>query len=116
MGLSPEDRALIKAALVSVGHSQQGAADIAADPSEYAMDDEDLRAIFSAIRAEATTAQAEALATMTAERDLLQDILDSRPAINAALPDNYVRWSQAIYSGDFVRAVLSQGTKSWGGE
>ncbi|PWE54372.1 hypothetical protein DEM27_19855 [Metarhizobium album] len=45
------------------------------------------------------------LAEMRAERDLLQDILDSRPAINAALPESYNRWSQAIYSGDVVRAA-----------
>ena len=40
-----------------------------------------------------------------AENDLLQDILDSRPAINADLPDSYIRWLQAIYSGDFIRAI-----------
>lgn len=41
-----------------------------------------------------------------AERDLLQDVLDSRPAINAALPDSYIQWSQAIYSGDIARAAI----------
>jgi len=40
-----------------------------------------------------------------AERDLLQDILDARPAINAGLPESYIRWSQAIYSGEAYRAV-----------
>lgn len=46
------------------------------------------------------------LASARAERDLLQDVLDSRPAINAGLPETYVRWSQAIYSGDVVRAAI----------
>lgn len=41
-----------------------------------------------------------------AERDMLQDILDGRPDINAGLPDSYIRWSQSIYSGDFVRAAI----------
>ena len=26
------------------------------------------------------------------ENDLLQEIIDSRPAINAGLPDSYIRW------------------------
>lgn len=50
-------------------------------------------------------------ATLRAERDeargeanMLQDILDGRPAINAGLPDTYIKWSQSIYSGDVVRA------------
>lgn len=49
------------------------------------------------------------LAGARAERDLLQEILDGRPAINAALPDSYVRWSQAIYAGDMTRSTLSPG-------
>lgn len=50
-------------------------------------------------------------ATLRAERDeargeanMLHDILDGRPAINAGLPDTYIKWSQSIYSGDVVRA------------
>ena len=43
-----------------------------------------------------------------AERKLLQDILDSRPAINAGLPASYVRWSQAVYAGDIASATLRQ--------
>lgn len=66
MSLSEQDRALIKDALISVGHRPQGAADIAADPSEYAMDDEDLAAVFAAIRAEATTTQAQRIAKLEA--------------------------------------------------
>lgn len=45
------------------------------------------------------------IAELKAELDLLQDILDSRPAINAALPDSYIRWSQAIYSGEAIRSL-----------
>lgn len=47
-----------------------------------------------------------ALANEKAERALLQDVIDSRPAINAGLPDTYIRWSGAIYAGDYTRAAL----------
>lgn len=47
-------------------------------------------------------------AELRAERDLLQDILDGRPAINAGLPETYIRWSQSVYSGDAVRAIFSR--------
>ncbi|ASY64443.1 hypothetical protein SJ05684_c30190 [Sinorhizobium sojae CCBAU 05684] len=43
---------------------------------------------------------------LRAEAEMLQDILDSRPAINAGLPETYIRWSQSIYSGDVIRASL----------
>lgn len=49
-----------------------------------------------------------AKAEAEAERDLLQEIIDGRPAINAALPDSYVRWSQSIYSGEAVRAAIGK--------
>ncbi len=49
--------------------------------------------------------EASRIAELKAELDLLQDILDSRPAINTALPDSYIRWSQAIYSGDAIRSL-----------
>lgn len=52
-----------------------------------------------------------AKAEVEAERDLLQDILDGRPAINAALPGSYIRWSQAIYSGDAARAAIRKGSE-----
>lgn len=29
--------------------------------------------------------------------DHLQELLDSRPAINAGLPESYIKWSQSIY-------------------
>ncbi len=38
-----------------------------------------------------------ALEVASAEVARLQRILDSRPAINAGLPDTYVAWSQSIY-------------------
>ncbi|MHC2163162.1 hypothetical protein [Bradyrhizobium ottawaense] len=40
-----------------------------------------------------------------AEIARLQRIIDSRPAINAALPDSYIQWSQSIYELEFVRAT-----------
>jgi hypothetical protein len=45
------------------------------------------------------------VAELQAELDLLQDIIDSRPAINAGLPETYINWSQSIYSGDAARAI-----------
>lgn len=35
----------------------------------------------------------------------LQKIIDSRPAINAGLPETYIKWSQSIYSMEFNHAV-----------
>jgi len=37
------------------------------------------------------------LAAMTVERDRLQRIIDTRPAINVGLPESYISWSQNIY-------------------
>lgn len=48
----------------------------------------------------------KALGEARAEADMLQEILDGRPAINAGLPATYIRWSQSIYSGDAIRAAL----------
>lgn len=42
---------------------------------------------------------------MAHERDRLQRIIDSRPAINAGLPETYVEWSQSIYAMDFSHAT-----------
>ena len=39
------------------------------------------------------------------ERDRLQRIIDSRPAINAGLPETYIEWSQGIYATDYAQAV-----------
>lgn len=38
----------------------------------------------------------------------LQRIIDGRPAINAGLPDSYIKWSQDIYALEFVRATGQQ--------
>lgn len=37
--------------------------------------------------------------------DRLQKIIDSRPAINAALPESYIKWSQGIYAADYAQCV-----------
>lgn len=39
-----------------------------------------------------------------AEREIerLQAIIDSRPAINAGLPNTYIEWSQSLYELDVV--------------
>lgn len=34
------------------------------------------------------------------QRDRLQRIIDGRPAINAALPESYIQWSQRLYVMD----------------
>lgn len=44
---------------------------------------------------------AEELARITKDRDRLRRILDSRPAINAGLPETYIAWSHGIYQSDF---------------
>lgn len=38
------------------------------------------------------------------EIERLQAVIDSRPAINAALPESYIRWSQSIYVMEAARA------------
>ena len=37
-----------------------------------------------------------------AERDRLRLVLDSRPAINAGLPESYMEWSTLVYQADFA--------------
>jgi len=39
------------------------------------------------------------------ELERLQRIIDSRPAINAGLPESYIKWSQEIYLTDFLQAA-----------
>lgn len=34
----------------------------------------------------------------------LQAVIDGRPAINAGLPESYIKWSQSIYVMEFERA------------
>ena len=40
-----------------------------------------------------------------AECQRLQRIIDSRPAINAGLPETYIEWSRRIYQCDVNKAV-----------
>ena len=43
--------------------------------------------------------------TLRAERDRLQLILDSRPAINTGLLEAYIEWTQGVYLADMGNAV-----------
>lgn len=45
------------------------------------------------------------VAHLRAEIARLQRIIDSRPAINAALPESYIKWSQEIYLTDFLQVA-----------
>lgn len=47
---------------------------------------------------------AVAFVELREENARLQRIIDGRPAINAALPESYIRWSQSIYALEFERA------------
>jgi hypothetical protein len=47
---------------------------------------------------------ADELKRVTEERDRLQRILDSRPAINDGLPFTYVAWSRSIYALEILNA------------
>lgn len=40
-----------------------------------------------------------------AEKDRLQMILDSRPAINAGLPDSYIKWSRNVTECEIVKVI-----------
>ena len=42
---------------------------------------------------------------LRAEIRRLQAVIDSRPAINAGLPETYIRWSQSIYAMEAMRAA-----------
>jgi hypothetical protein len=39
------------------------------------------------------------------EIERLQRIIDSRPAINAGLPESYIEWSQGIYQIDISQQL-----------
>lgn len=43
-------------------------------------------------------AAADHIDVLEAEIERLQRIIDSRPAINAGLPESYIHWSQSIYA------------------
>lgn len=76
------------------------------NPHWCQMRQEDIARVIQSAEKRGEERERKACAEIKAERDLLQDILDSRPAINASLPDSYIQWSQAIYSGDVVRAAI----------
>jgi hypothetical protein len=59
----------------------------------------------SAGRPAQVAAYHKALTEAANEIDRLQRIIDSRPAINAGLPETYIEWSQGIYSAEFARVV-----------
>ncbi|HEY4720649.1 MAG TPA: hypothetical protein VII92_02280 [Anaerolineae bacterium] len=42
------------------------------------------------------------------DRDRLQRVIDSRPAINAGLPDTYIEWSQSIYAMEAARVLETE--------
>lgn len=48
------------------------------------------------------------LKQMTTERDRLQSIIDSRPAINVGLPETYIKWSQSIYVLEAAHVLETQ--------
>jgi len=50
-------------------------------------------------------AAADALESLATECDRLRAIIDSRPAINAGLPETYIEWSQSIYLADYATTV-----------
>lgn len=58
-------------------------------------------AVSKSVRSSARIGLRKAIAAaLQAERDKadkLQNILDHRPAINAGLPETYIKWSQGIY-------------------
>ena len=39
------------------------------------------------------------------EIERLQKIIDSRPAINAGLPETYIKWSQSVYTMEAVHML-----------
>lgn len=40
---------------------------------------------------------------MLGEIERLQNVIDSRPAINAGLPESYIKWSHSIYEMEAAR-------------
>jgi hypothetical protein len=50
----------------------------------------------------------ETLTAAATEIERLQRVIDSRPAINAALPESYVLWSQSIYVMESQHATKLQ--------
>lgn len=50
------------------------------------------------LRAQEDNLAADIMIDAADEIERLQNIIDSRPAINAGLPDSYISWSQSIYA------------------
>lgn len=45
------------------------------------------------------------IAELVEENERLQRIIDSRPAINAGLPETYIHWSQGIVQTEIAQAI-----------
>lgn len=45
---------------------------------------------------------------LRAENERLQRIIDSRPAINAGLPETYISWSASVGEMEFMRVVCAK--------
>lgn len=56
-------------------------------------------------RSRQVSAYHHALNQAADEIDRLQRIIDSRPAINAGLPDTYIQWSQGVMQADIAQAI-----------
>lgn len=48
---------------------------------------------------------ADEVDALRAENQRLQRIIDSRPAINAGLPQTYIEWSHSIYAMEAARVL-----------
>lgn len=71
------------------------------------MNTDELRKGFgsAAGRAAQFAAYHKALNAAADEIDRLQRIIDSRPAINAGLPETYIQWSQGIVQTEIATAI-----------
>ena len=56
------------------------------------------------LTAELLRMAADLISALAAENQRLQRVIDSRPAINAGLPETYVAWSQSIYAMEMLHA------------
>lgn len=71
------------------------------------MNTADIRKGFGSANGRATQVAAyhNALNVAADEIDRLQRIIDSRPAINAGLPETYIQWSQGIVQTEIAQAI-----------
>ncbi len=53
-----------------------------------------------------TDQAAAELRRLHSEVERLTRIIDSRPAINAGLPESYIEWSRSIYAMEFHQAMV----------